>query len=224
MSELSIIHKDAHAGGAPHWTARHGKPIVFVILTLVAVGIYLALTIPVAVFPETNFPRIVIGADNGVYPIDQILVTVTRPLEEAVNTVPGLDHVWSITSRGTSEIDLFFSWKVDMYRTLELVNAAIARVQPTLPPTAQDHRQPPDLRRLHHHGLQPDLGHRSANPALGDGHLRYQAAAQSHQWRLDRGGARRTGPRVPGANPTRPGWSKPERPFQIFSTPSAAAI
>jgi CzcA family heavy metal efflux pump len=137
MSDLSIIHKEAQAGGAPHWTARHGKPIVFLILTLVAVGIYLALTIPVAVFPETDFPRIVIGADNGVFPIDQMLVTVTRPLEEAVNTVPGLDHVWSITSRGTSEIDLFFSWKVDMFRTLELVNAALARVQPTLPPTAK---------------------------------------------------------------------------------------
>src|ERR1035441_4948021 len=75
---------------APHWTARHGKPIIFVILTMVAVGIYLALTIPVAVFPETNFPRIIVGADNGVFPIDQMLVTVTRPLEEAVNTVPRL--------------------------------------------------------------------------------------------------------------------------------------
>ncbi|MFZ0935962.1 MAG: efflux RND transporter permease subunit [Bryobacteraceae bacterium] len=126
---------DAAASG--HWTARHGQPIVFVILTLVAVGIYLALTIPVAVFPETNFPRIVVGADNGVYPIDQTLVTVTRPIEEAVNTVPGLDHLWSITSRGTAEVDLFFGWKSDMYRTLELVNAALARVQPTLPPTAK---------------------------------------------------------------------------------------
>ena len=45
--------------------------------------------------------------------------------------------MWSITSRGTAEIDLFFSWKVDMFRTLELVNAAMARVQPTLPPTAK---------------------------------------------------------------------------------------
>jgi CzcA family heavy metal efflux pump len=120
-----------------HWTARHGKPIVFVILTLVAVGIYLALGVPVSVFPETNFPRIVIGVDNGVYPIDQMLVTVTRPLEEAVNIVPGLDHLWSVTSRGSAEIDLFFNWNVDMYRTLELVNAAIARVQSTLPPTAK---------------------------------------------------------------------------------------
>jgi CzcA family heavy metal efflux pump len=118
---------------APHWTARHGKPIIFVILTLVAVGMYLALTIPVAVFPDTNFPRIVIGVDNGVFPIDQMLVTVTRPIEDAVNTVQGLDHLWSVTSRGTAELDLFFSWKVDMYRTLELV----ARVQSTLPSTAK---------------------------------------------------------------------------------------
>jgi CzcA family heavy metal efflux pump len=120
-----------------HWTARHGKPIIFVILTLVAVGIYLALTIPVAVFPETDFPRIVVGVDNGVAPIDQMLVTVTKPIEEAVNTVQGLDRVWSITSRGTAEIDLFFSWKVDMFQTLERVNAALARVQTTLPPTAR---------------------------------------------------------------------------------------
>jgi CzcA family heavy metal efflux pump len=122
---------------APHWTARHGKPIIFVIFTLVAVGAYLALTIPVSVFPETNFPRIVVGIDNGVFPIDQMLVTVTKPIEEAVNTVPGLDHLWSITSRGTAEVDLFFSWNADMYRTLELVNAAMARAQASLPSTAK---------------------------------------------------------------------------------------
>src|SRR5271169_2421152 len=66
-----------------------------------------------------------------------MLVTVTKPIEEAVNTVQGLDRVWSITSRGTAEIDLFFSWKVDMFQTLERVNAALARVQTTLPPTAK---------------------------------------------------------------------------------------
>jgi CzcA family heavy metal efflux pump len=122
---------------ASHWTERHGKPIIFVILTLVAVGVYLALNIPIAVFPDTNFPRVVVGVDNGVFPIDQMLVTVTKPLEDAVNTVPGLDHLWSITSRGTAEIDLFFNWDVDMYRTLELVNAALSRAQASLPSTAK---------------------------------------------------------------------------------------
>ena len=93
MSELSTLPPVTANRDTEHWTARHGKPIIFVILTLVAVGIYLAATIPVAVFPSTDFPRIVVGADAGVYPIDQMLVTVTKPLEEAVNTVPGLDHL-----------------------------------------------------------------------------------------------------------------------------------
>ena len=136
MSQLTTVLPHT-AQEAPHWTARHGKPIIFVILTLVAVGIYLAVSIPVAVFPSTDFPRIVVGADVGVYPIDQMLVTVTQPLEEALNTVPGLDHVTSTTSRGSAEINLFFGWNSDMNQTLQLVNAAVARVQSTLPPAAK---------------------------------------------------------------------------------------
>ncbi|HEY3442316.1 MAG TPA: efflux RND transporter permease subunit [Paludibaculum sp.] len=139
MSDLSASPPapDSPENGTPHWTERLGKPIIFVILTLIAVGSYLALTIPVSVFPATDFPRIVVGVDNGVFPIDQMLVTATKPIEEAVNTVPSLDHLWSITSRGTAEVDLFFSWNADMYRTLELVNAALARIQHSLPPTAK---------------------------------------------------------------------------------------
>jgi CzcA family heavy metal efflux pump len=113
------------------------KPTVFVILALVACGAYLATTIPVAVFPEVDFPRVLVGVDNGVAPIDQMQVTVTRPIEEALNSVQGLERVQSITSRGTVEVDLFFSWKVDMFQTLERVNAALARVQAELPPTAK---------------------------------------------------------------------------------------
>ncbi len=118
-----------------HWTERHGKAIVFLVLLLITLGIYLA--VPVAVFPETEFPRVVVGVDNGVMPIDQMMVTITRPLEEALNTVQGLQYLWSVTSRGSAEIDLFFTWNVDMYRTLQLVNAALAQVQPTLPSTAR---------------------------------------------------------------------------------------
>jgi multidrug efflux pump subunit AcrB len=120
-----------------YWFARHSKSIIFLIATLALVGGYLALSIPVAVFPETNFPRILIGADNGVMPIDQMMVSITRPIEEAVNSVPGLETVRSITSRGSAEVDLFFDWNVDMFQTLQLVNSALARVQATLPPTVQ---------------------------------------------------------------------------------------
>jgi CzcA family heavy metal efflux pump len=118
-----------------YWFARHSKPVIFVILTVALLGAYLAFTIPVSVFPATNFPRVLIAVDNGVMPTDQMMVTITRPIEEAVNSVPGLQEVRSTTSRGSAEIDLFFDWNVDMFQTLQYVNSAVSRIQPELPPT-----------------------------------------------------------------------------------------
>ena len=120
-----------------YWFARHSKSIGFLIGILTVIGLYEAATLPVAVFPTTNFPRLIVGVENGVMPIEQMEVTITRPLEEAVRTVPGLETVRSITSRGSAEIDLSFGWNVDMLETLQLVDAAVSRVQSTLPSTVQ---------------------------------------------------------------------------------------
>jgi CzcA family heavy metal efflux pump len=119
------------------WFRRLSSPILFLIAGLALVGGYVAFTIPVSVFPNTDFPRIVIGVDNGVMPIDQMLVTITRPIEEAVNSVPGLARVRSTTSRGSAEVDLFFDWGLDMFQTLQRVDSVVARVQSELPPTAK---------------------------------------------------------------------------------------
>src|SRR6266702_307560 len=119
------------------WFHRLSRPILFLIISLALVGGYFAFTIPVAVFPNTDFPRIVVGVDHGVMPIDQMLVTITRPIEEAVNSVPGLQKVTSVTSRGSAEVDLYFDWKSDMILTLQRVDAVVARLQPDLPSTAK---------------------------------------------------------------------------------------
>src|SRR6202022_2778788 len=119
------------------WFRKLSSPVLFLIVSLALVGAYLAFTIPISVFPNTDFPRIAIGVDNGVMPIDQMLVTITRPIEEAVNSVPGLQSVRSITSRGSAEVDLFFDWNSDMILTLQRVDALVARMQSTLPPTAK---------------------------------------------------------------------------------------
>ena len=124
------------------WFTRYAKSIIFLILILSMAGIYLAFTIPISVFPTTDFPRVVIGVDNGVMPIDQMMVIITRPIEESVNSVPGLQQVRSITSRGSAEIDLFFDWHENMVTTLQLVDAALSQIRTTLPATAviQTHR------------------------------------------------------------------------------------
>ena len=139
--EVPDAQSDARKPAAP-WFQKLSRPILFLTVTLTLVGAYLAFSIPVAVFPNTDFPRIVIGVDNGVMPIDQMLVTITRPLDEAVNSVPGLQKVTSVTSRGDAEVDLFFDWGSDMILTLQRVDAVVARLQAELPPTAkvQTHR------------------------------------------------------------------------------------
>src|SRR5579864_8341109 len=119
------------------WFQRLSSPILFLTISLALVGAYLAFSIPVSVFPNTDFPRIVVGVDNGVMPIDQMLPIFTRPIEEAVNNVPGLQKVTSITSRGSAEVDLFFAWNSDMILTLQRVDAVVARLQTELPATAK---------------------------------------------------------------------------------------
>jgi multidrug efflux pump subunit AcrB len=136
LAGVSRPWKSAAKSDAP-WFYRLSRPIVFLTVSLALVGAYLAFTIPVSVFPSTDFPRIVIGVDNGVMPIDQMLVTITKPIEEAVNSVQGLQKVASITSRGSAEVNLYFDWNSDMILTLQRVDAVVARLQSELPSTAK---------------------------------------------------------------------------------------
>ena len=119
------------------WLARSTRTIFFFAAVVTLAGAYLAFQVPISVFPDTNFPRVVIGVDNGVMPVEQMEVTITRPIENAVNSVPGLETVRSITSRGSAEVSLFFDWNEDMVRQLQLVDAALSKVQQTLPQTAR---------------------------------------------------------------------------------------
>src|ERR1700739_4403791 len=116
---------------------RYAHTIFFFTITLACAGVFLAFQIPISVFPETNFPRVVIGVDNGVMPVEQMQVTITQPIEAAVNSVPGLQTVRSTTSRGSAEVSLFFNWNVNMFQTLQLADAALSKVQQTLPVTAR---------------------------------------------------------------------------------------
>ena len=118
------------------WILQRRSTVIFLIIVAAAAGIYFAAKIPISVFPETNFPRVVIGIDNGVMPVEQMQVTITKPIEDAVNAVPGLATVRSTTSRGTAEVSLFFDWNVDMFQTLQLVDAALSRVRQDLPSSA----------------------------------------------------------------------------------------
>src|SRR5438270_3546255 len=115
--------------------SEHRRAVIVTVLLLCVGGLYSAWKLRSAIFPDTDFPRVVIIIDNGDVPAEQMLVTVTRPIEEAMNGVPGIQNIKSKTSRGTSEINLFFEWGTDSTEALQLVQARLSQV--SLPPTAK---------------------------------------------------------------------------------------
>lgn len=112
----------------------HGRALVLIFLSFACAGLLFLFRLPIALFPETNFPRIVVLVDNGIQPVDVQMLTVTRPLEEAIRSVPGITDVRSITGRGSSEISVIFRWDVDILNALHLMQGKIAQIEPSLPP------------------------------------------------------------------------------------------
>ena len=96
------------------------------VVAAAALGIILARTIPSAVFPEIQFNRALVTAEAGDLPAQQMLVAVTRPLEEAAYSVVGVRLVRSTTTRGSAEID-------DPVTGFQLLNAALGEVRGKLP-------------------------------------------------------------------------------------------
>jgi multidrug efflux pump subunit AcrB len=115
----------------------HGRALALVFLSFALAGLAFIFRLPISLFPQTDFPRIVILVDNGIAPVDVQMLTVTRPIEEAIRSVPGITDVRSVTGRGSSEISVVFRWDVDILNALHLTQGKIAQIQPTLPPDAR---------------------------------------------------------------------------------------
>src|SRR5438045_2208896 len=106
----------------------HWKGIFFIVLGLCLAGVYAAMSMPSSVFPQTNFPRVTIMIDNGEMPADEMMATITKPIEEAMKDVPGVVNIRSNTGRGSSVVNVFFNWRVDMDQTELPVRSRLAAV------------------------------------------------------------------------------------------------
>src|ERR1700726_4279617 len=116
------------------WIGRHRRSLLFLLLLPVLAGIGAALSLPVALFPNIQFPRVRISLDAGDRPAPQMVLQVTTPVEQALLGIPRLTNVRSTTSRGAAEISATFEWGTDMIAATLQVNAAINQAMAQLPP------------------------------------------------------------------------------------------
>ncbi len=115
----------------------HSRAMAIIVLSFALAGVAFTFRLPIAIFPQTDFPRIVILVDNGITPVDIQMLRVTRPIEETIRIVPGITTIRSVTARGSSEISVFFRWDVDILNALHLVQGRISQITPSLPPTCR---------------------------------------------------------------------------------------
>ncbi|HLZ55183.1 MAG TPA: efflux RND transporter permease subunit [Verrucomicrobiae bacterium] len=118
------------------FATRHAISITFIAVALCLAGVFSALHTPSSVFPQTDFPRVVILVDNGIMPADEMMATITRPIEEAMKDVPGVTSVRSATARGSAQINIFFNWNVNMVQSELFVLGRLSQIRSDLPVTA----------------------------------------------------------------------------------------
>ncbi|OZB73851.1 MAG: transporter, partial [Thiomonas sp. 14-64-326] len=123
--------------GASVWLQRHRRSVLFLLALLAVGGVFAAFKLPVGLFPNVDFPRVVVSADAGDRPASQMMLQVTQPLEQAVRRVPGVVDVRSTTSRGTADISVSFDWGTPMALAAVQVNEAVTQMLPQLPPGTQ---------------------------------------------------------------------------------------
>jgi CzcA family heavy metal efflux pump len=114
--------------------AGHRRSILFLLALLILGGLMSAFKLPVALFPHVNFPRIEVMLEAGDRPAGQMVLTVTRPIEEALHAIPGVHRIRSTTSRGSADISIDFSWGHDMVVALLQVESVVNQQLSSLPP------------------------------------------------------------------------------------------
>jgi len=115
----------------------HKNPLTVFIALIIMGGIYIYSRLQTSLFPEITFPKIKIIADAGLQPVDKMMVTVTKPLENAIKRVPDLADIRSITSRGSCEISAFMNWNANIDISQQRIESRIAEVKNDLPAAVQ---------------------------------------------------------------------------------------
>jgi len=117
------------------WAYFHRRSILFALSLCAIAGFFTIYQLPVSLFPQVIFPRVVINMNAGDRPAERMVIEATIPVEEAVRAVPGVVSVRSTTSRGSTDVSINFVWGIDMVSALLQVESAINQIRSTLPPT-----------------------------------------------------------------------------------------
>jgi CzcA family heavy metal efflux pump len=113
------------------------NPLTVMLVIILLGGMFAYSRLQTSLFPDVTFPKIKVIADAGLQPVSKMMVTVTKPLENAIKRVPELQYVRSTTSRGSCEISAFMDWNADIDLSQQRIESRINEIKNDLPPETQ---------------------------------------------------------------------------------------
>src|SRR5919202_2713230 len=113
------------------------NPLAIVIILIIAGGGFAYQRLQISLFPEITFPKIKVIADAGLQPVNKMMVSVTKPLENAIKQIPDLEDIRSTTSRGSCEISAFMNWNANIDLSQQRIESRIAQIRNDLPADVQ---------------------------------------------------------------------------------------
>ena len=96
-------------------------------------GAYTLSKMPVDVFPDLNKPTVTIMTEAGGMASEEVEQLITFPLETAMNGLPGVEAIRSVSSAGLSFIYVTFDWSVDIYRARQMVSERLSSMDGAIP-------------------------------------------------------------------------------------------
>lgn len=149
---------------------KYKSPLAVILLLILIGGAYSYKNLSTSLFPNVTFPKIKIIADNGEQPVDKMMVTVTKPLENTIKQVENLKLIRSVTSMGSCEISAFLDWNSDIDGDKQQIESRIAQIKNSLPPDIQItvEKMNPSILPIMGYSLQSDTKNQIELKMIGD--------------------------------------------------------
>ena len=150
--------------------AKYKNPIAVILLLILVGGFYTYTSLSTSLFPNITFPKIKIIAENGDQPVDKMMITVTKPLENAIKQVENLNTIRSTTSMGSCEISAFMNWGSDIYVDKQQIESRIAQIKNNLPAGVQItvEKMNPSILPVMGYSLQSDVKNQVELKMIGE--------------------------------------------------------